>query len=142
LSLNTWIISLDFSKGKSIILPLISFITLDLKIYLFPWILGLYLIILSILFVIKPFYSVVLDYLNSLPGILILLSFRNFRDNFISVISFNIINCIFNLSLSYITTRKILSKSWFVSCGGFFFRSYNRLSVKYILFLNFLRPSY
>jgi hypothetical protein len=141
LFLNTWITSLDFLKKKSIILPLISFISLDLKIYLFPWILGLYLIISSILFAIKPFYLVVLDYSNSSPGVLILFSFRNFRNNFMSVISFNIINCILNLFFSYIITRKISSKSWSVSYGGSSFRSYNRSSVKYILFLNFLRPS-
>jgi hypothetical protein len=141
-SLNTWIISLDFSKRKSIVLLLISFISLDLKIYLFPWILGLYLTISSILFVIKPFYSIILDYSNSLPGVLILLSFRNFRDNFISAISFDIMNCMLNLSLSYTITRKILSKSWSISYGGSFFRSYSRSSVKYILFLNFLYPGY
>jgi hypothetical protein len=75
--LNTWITNLDFSKRKSIVLPLIFFISLDLKIYLSPWILGLYLIISSILFAIKLSYSVVLDYSNSLLEVLILLSFRN-----------------------------------------------------------------
>jgi hypothetical protein len=123
-------------------LLLIFFISLDLKIRLFPWILGLYLTISSILFAIKPFYSVVLDYLNNSPGVLILFSFRNFRNNSISAISFNIINYIFNLSLSYITTRKISSKSWSISCRRSSFRSYSRSSVKYILFLNFLCPSY
>jgi hypothetical protein len=140
-SLNTWIISLDFSKKKSVVLPLISFISLDLKIYLFPWILGSYLTISSILFAIKPSYSVVLDYSNGLLGVLILFFFRNFRNNFISMISFDIMNYILNLSLSYITTRKILSKSWSISYGGSFFKSYSRSSVKYILFLNFLRSS-
>jgi hypothetical protein len=120
---------------------LISFISLDLKIYLFPWILGLYLIISSILFAIKPSYLVALDYLNNSPGVLILLFFRNFRDNFISAISFDIINYIFNLFLSYTTIKKILLKSWSVSCGGSSFKSYSRLSIKYILFLNFLYPS-
>jgi hypothetical protein len=121
---------------------LISLISLVLKIYLFPWILGLYLIISSILFVIKPFYLVVLDYSNSLLGVLIFFFFCNFRNNFISAISFDIMNCILNLFLSYIIIRKILSKSWSVSYRGFFFRSYSRLFVKYILFLNFLYSSY
>jgi hypothetical protein len=120
---------------------LISFISLDLKIYLSPWILGLYLTISSILFVIKLSYSIILDYSNSLLGVLILFFFYNFRNNFISTISFDVMNYIFNLFLSYITTRKILSKSWFISCGGSFFRSYNRSFVKCILFLNFLCPS-
>jgi hypothetical protein len=142
LSLNTWITSLDFSKGKSITLLLISLTSLDLKIRLSPWILGLYLTISSILFAIKPSYLVVSDYLNSSLGVLILLSFRNFRNNSISAISFNIMNCMFNLFLSYAITRKILSKSWSVSCGKSSFRSCSRLSIKYILFLNFLRPGY
>jgi hypothetical protein len=119
---------------------LISLINLDLTICLFPWILGLYLTISSILFAIKPFYSVVLDYSNNSLGVLILLSFCNFRNNFMSAISFNIMNYILNLFLSYVTTRKILSKSWSVSCGRFSFRFYNRSSIKYILFLNFLYP--
>jgi hypothetical protein len=73
---------------------------------------------------------------------LILLSFYNFRNNFISVISFNIMNYMLNLFFSYIIIRKILSKSWSVSYRKSSFRSYNRSSVKYILFLNFLCPSY
>jgi hypothetical protein len=77
-----------------------------------------------------------------LPEILILFSFRNFRDNSISAISFDIINYIFNLFLLYITTRKTLSKSWFISYKKSSFRSYNRSSIKYILFLNFLYPGY
>jgi hypothetical protein len=68
--------------------------------------------------------------------------FYNFKDNSISAISFNIINYMLNLFLSYITTRKILLKSWSVFCGRFSFRSYSRSSVKYILFLNFLCSSY
>ena len=142
LFLNTQITSFDFLKKKSIVLLLISLISLDLKIYLFPQILGLYLIISSILFAIKPFYLVVLDYSNSSPGVLILFFFYNFRNNSISAIFFDIMNCIFNLFFLYTTTRKILSKSWSISYKGFFFKSYNRLSVKYILFLNFLYPSY
>jgi hypothetical protein len=73
---------------------------------------------------------------------LILFFFCNFRDNSISAISFDIINYILNLFFSYITTRKILSKSWSISYRRFFFKSYNRSSIKYILFLNFLYPSY
>jgi hypothetical protein len=73
---------------------------------------------------------------------LILFFFRNFKNNFIFMISFDIMNYIFNLFFSCAITRKTLSKSWSISYGGFFFRSYNRLSVKYILFLNFLYPSY
>ena len=142
LSLNTQIISLDFSKKKSIVLFLIFLISLDLKIYLFLQILGLYLIISSILFIIKPFYLIILDYSNNLLGVLILFFFRNLRNNFISAISFDIMNYILNLFFLYITIRKILSKSWFISYGGFFFRSCNRLSIKYILFLNFLYPGY
>ena len=74
-------ISLDFSYGALIALPLISLTNLDLKMRIPPYLIGSYYSKLNTFLPIKLSISCLSDALNGAPKIVILPYFRNFRES-------------------------------------------------------------
>ena len=94
LLLQAQITSLDFSKGVFVAFPLILLTSLELKIYIPEYLLGLYCTNLKTSLAIRPSISCCQDFLNGPPRVVIILSFYSFRDSSMSVYSLQVIKVI------------------------------------------------
>ena len=86
--------SLNFLKRIFIVFPLTLLISLELKIFIPKYLLGLYYINLKTPLIIRLLISYYWDFLNRLFRVVITLSFYSFRDSFILAYSLQVIKVI------------------------------------------------
>ena len=94
LLLQAWMMSLDFSKGVFVAFSLTLLTSLELKICIPEYLLGLYCTNSKTPLAIRPLISYYQDFLNRPPGVVMILSFYSFKDSFISVYSLQVIKVI------------------------------------------------
>jgi len=86
--------SLDFSKGVFVAFSLTLLTSLELKIRIPKYLLGLYCMNLKTPLAIRPLISCYWDFLNGPPGVVMILSFCSFKDSFMLVCFLRVIKVI------------------------------------------------